>query len=110
MIILLCFLPVSFGCEQISKISSTKIKDIQDNPRKYENKQVTIYGTVTGAMSVVLFKYYEVRDDTGSIKVVTDRLLPTKGEKLKVTGRTTAIEIGAERWIVLREKSDVSGR
>jgi len=41
---------------------------------------------------------------------VTDKLLPTKGEKLKVTGRMTAIEIGTERWIVLREKTETESQ
>jgi hypothetical protein len=45
-----------------------------------------------------------------TIRVVTDKLLPTKGEKLKVTGHMTAIEIGTERRIVLREKSDSQGQ
>jgi hypothetical protein len=36
--------------------------------------------------------------------VLTDRVLPKKGEQLSVTGRLQSIEIGPERWIVLREK------
>jgi len=43
-------------------------------------------------------------------KVVTDKLLPTKGEKLRVTGRMVAMEIGTERLIVLRETDDVKSR
>ena len=96
----------NFVCEPVVSFNSTKIKDILDHPRDYENKEITIYGTVTNAVSLLVVKYFEVQDDTGSIKVVTDKLLPTKGEKLKVTGQMTAIEIGTERWIVLREKSD----
>jgi aspartyl/asparaginyl-tRNA synthetase len=105
---------LSFGCEQVTdpvkKLTATKIKDILDHSRNYENKEVTIYGTVTDAVSLLVVKYFEIRDDTGTIKVVTDKLLPTKGEKLKVTGRMTAIEIGTERWIVLREKGDTEVR
>ncbi len=102
------------SCERVSgpikKLTATRIKDILDHPREYENKEVTIYGTVTDAVSLLVVKYFEIRDDTGTIKVVTDKLLPTKGEKLKVTGRMTAIEIGKERWIVLREKSETEGQ
>ena len=94
------------ACDPVNKLTSTKIKDILDHPRNYENKEVTIYGTVTNAVSLLIVKYFEIQDDTGTIKVVTDKLLPTKGEKLKVTGHMTAIEIGTERWIVLREKSE----
>ncbi len=100
---------LTVACEPVNKLTATKIKDILDHPREYENKEVTIYGTVTDAVSLLVFKYFEIEDDTGTIKVVTDKLLPTKGEKLRVTGLMTAIEIGTERWIVLREKSDKGG-
>jgi len=98
------------ACDPVNKFTSTKIKDILDHPRNYENKEVTIYGTVTNAVSLLVVKYFEMQDDTGTIKVVTDKLLPTKGEKLKVTGHMTAIEIGTERWIVLREKTETEGQ
>ena len=86
--------------------NTTKIKDILDHPRKYENKEVTVYGTVTGSVSLLVIKYFELQDETGTIKVVTDRVLPGKGEKLRVTGYIASIEIGTERVIVIREKSD----
>lgn len=64
------FLTVSLSArEQISepvkKLTATKIKDILDNPRKYENREVTIYGTVTDAISLLVVKYFEIQDDTG---------------------------------------------
>ncbi len=102
-VIYLAFLNV--GCDTINRITATKIKDILDHPRDYENKEVTIYGTVTNAVSLLVVKYFEIQDDTGTIRVVTDDLLPAKGEKLKVTGRMAVIEIGQERWVVLREKT-----
>ena len=104
----LAFLTVA--CEPINKLTATKIKDILDHPREYENKEVTIYGTVTNAVSLLVVKYFELQDDTGTIKVVTDKLLPTKGEKLRVTGRMVAMEIGTERLIVLRETDDVKSQ
>lgn len=110
LIIYLAFL--TFGCDPVNKLTATKIKDILDHPRDYENKEVTVYGTVTNAVSLLVVKYFEIQDDTGTIKVVTswDKLLPTKGEKLKVTGSMAAIEVGTERWIVLREMSDGQGQ
>lgn len=102
-ILTVCLIFLSGACDPVNKLTSTKIKDILDHPRNYENKEVAVYGTVTNAVSLLVVKYFEIQDDTGTIKVVTDKLLPTKGEKLKVTGSMTAIEIGTERWIVLRE-------
>src|SRR5215510_3748372 len=94
------------GCDAAHGITATKIKDILDHPRDYQSKEITVYGTVTNAVSLLVIKYYEVQDGSGSIKVVTDNLLPARGEKLRVTGRTTVIELGTERWVVLRENAD----
>ncbi len=96
---------VNLACDTINRMTATKIKDILDHPRDYENKEVTIYGTVTNAVSLLVVKYFEIQDDTGTIKVVTDKLLPTKGERLKVTGRMAVVEVGPERWVVVREKT-----
>jgi hypothetical protein len=104
----LIFCVVAFAgisCEQFNKLTGTKIKDILERPRDYENKEITIHGTVTESASILIAKYFVLQDNTGSIKVITDRVLPKKGEQLSVTGRIESIEIGPERWIVLREKS-----
>jgi hypothetical protein len=78
--LVLCLAFASFGCATIDRLTATNIKEIFDHPRDYENKEITIYGTVTDATSMLIVKYFEIQDDTGKIKVVTDRLLPAKGE------------------------------
>ncbi len=100
----LCLAATLFGCDIANRVSTTRIKDILDHPRDYENKEITIYGTVMGGSSVIVVKYFEIQDDTASIQVFTDRVLPKRGEKLRVTGRMESIELGSERLIVLREK------
>lgn len=113
LLLVLSIIPLVFlflACERISepvkKLTATKIKDILDHPREYENKEVAIYGTVTDAVSLLVFKYFEIEDDTGKIKVMTNRMLPQIGEKLRITGTLVSIEVGPERWLMLREKSD----
>jgi len=59
---------LTFACEPINKLTATKIKDILDQPRKYEDKEVTVYGTVTNAVSLLVVKYFELQDDTATIK------------------------------------------
>ena len=107
---LLCLTLLNVACGVAYSTTSTKIKDILDHPRDYENKEVSIYGTVTNTVSLLVIKYYEIQDETGSIKVVTDRLLPSRGEKLRVNGRMAVIEIGTERWVVLRENKETANR
>ncbi len=104
-LILAATLAVATGCES-TKLTTTKIKDIVDHPRDYENREVTINGTVTGSASLFVVKFFEIQDDSGTIKVVTERVLPKQGEDLQVTGVMQAIEIGTERLIVLREQSN----
>lgn len=98
------------GCDAANSFTSTKIKDLLDHPRDYENKDITIYGTVTNATSLLLVKYFEIQDNTGTIKVITDKLLPGKGEKMRVTGRMAVVEVGSERWVVLHETGDAKTR
>ena len=100
------FLLVNIACSTAYSLTPTNIKDILDHPRDFEGKDITVSGTVTNAVSLLLIKYYEIQDNTGSVKIITDKLLPARGEKLRVSGRMTVIEIGTERWVVLRESSD----
>ncbi len=102
----LCLTVLALGCDLANRLTATKIKDILDHPRNYENKEVTIYGTVVGGASLLVVKYFELQDDTGAIRVVTDRVLPKQGEKLRVTGYMASIEFGSERPMVIREKGD----
>jgi hypothetical protein len=100
-----CLAFASFGCETIDKLTATNIKEILDHPRDYENKEITIYGTVTDATSIlfreVLRDSRQYRQDQSRNRSVTSG----EGEKLKVTGRTDFIEVSSERWVVFREKS-----
>ena len=96
------------GCDVANELTTTRIKDILDHPRKYENREVTIFGTVTDGASLLFVKYFEVRDKTGAIRVVTGRVLPKRGEKIRVTGTMESIEIGTEQLIVIRENGSTS--
>ena len=97
---------LNFGCDVANSLTATKIRDLLNHPRDYENKEVTIYGTVTNAASLLVVKYFEIQDNTGAIKVITDKLLPSKGEKMRVSGRMSVVEVGTERWVALRESGN----
>ena len=94
------------ACGVAYSLTPTKIQDVLDHPRDFEGKDITLSGTVTNSVSLVLIKYYEIQDGTGTIKVVTDKLLPSRGEKLSVTGRMMVVELGTERWVVIRENQN----
>lgn len=85
---------------------STKIGDIQANPRKYEGKEVTVSGTVERTLNLLVFKAFVLSDGTGEIRVVTDRILPSKGQKVTVTGTVEqGLALGEGSGIILRERA-----
>jgi hypothetical protein len=45
---------------------------------------VTIRGEVVDRASLLVVKYFTLRDETSEIKVVTDKSLPCLGEKIRV--------------------------
>jgi DNA/RNA endonuclease YhcR with UshA esterase domain len=83
----------------------TKIADIRNNPRHYADKEVTVSGEVTGTFSLVVIKYFALRDGTGEITVVTQRPLPKEGERLKVKGVVReAFSMGSGSLLVIVEE------
>lgn len=71
----------------------TSIGNIESNPSRYYNKEVAVAGTVGSAYGVSIpfigrgGGIYKVEDGTGSIWVVTQRSVPSKGAKIGVKGR-----------------------
>ncbi|MBP1747910.1 MAG: hypothetical protein H6Q52_449 [Deltaproteobacteria bacterium] len=85
----------------------TKIGDIRGNPRKYAEKQVIISGQVTEILSLIAFKYFVIKDDTGEIAVITSKPLPAAGQKLTVRGIVKeAFSIGNRNALVIMENPE----
>ena len=92
-------------------VGITKIGDITGHPRDYAGKEVTVSGEVTEVFSLLILRYFTVRDGTGEISVVTDRPLPAKGEKIKVKGiDKEAFSLGPQSTLVLVEGGEKSSR
>lgn len=72
------------------------IADIEANPSRYENKQVAIAGTVKDSYGVsipgtgIRGGAYKIDDGTGSIWVVSEESVPTKGARIGVKGRVAS--------------------
>ena len=70
----------------------TSIADIEANPSRYQNKEVAIAGTVRDSYGVnipgtrVRGGAYKIDDGTGSIWIVTEDAVPTKGTQIGVRG------------------------
>lgn len=70
----------------------TSIADIEANPSRYQNKDVAIAGTVQDSYGVNIpgtklrGGAYKIDDGTGSIWIVTENAVPTKGTQIGVKG------------------------
>lgn len=89
-----------------SGLFPTRIGDIHASPRKFAGRQVTVKGTVTETVNLLFVKYFVIRDDTGEIPVVTERVLPARGETVTINGKVQeAFALGDERLLVIVEPS-----
>jgi aspartyl/asparaginyl-tRNA synthetase len=96
-----------FFCIGCSSLLATPIKKILDNPRDYSDKTVTVSGEVTETFSLLVIKYFTVRDDTGEITVVTTKPLPRKGSRITVKGTVQeAFSLGEQQVIVIVESDE----
>ena len=96
------FISLTTAC---SSVFPTKIDAILSNPRDYADKQVTISGTVEDTFSLIVVKYFVLRDDTGTIPVISQKPMPAKGKQVKVTGTVQeAFSLGDQNLLVIIEK------
>ena len=83
----------------------TPIGKIKSDIRNFDGKTVMVYGEVKDASSLLVAKYFIIKDDTGEITVITDNPLPKIGQKVRVTGMVKeAFSVGPYSWTVIIEK------
>jgi hypothetical protein len=87
--------------------SATPIGDLINNPARYDGKTVRVEGEVIEAAGGLGMGAYAVRDNTGTLPIVSDRGgAPQTGAKVDVKGRFQALlTIGSRGLAVLREES-----
>ena len=71
------------GCPQHKSIG-----EIERDPGKYSNKEVTIAGNVVSSLGALGTGMYQLDDGTGRMWVVSENYgVPSKGAKVAVVGR-----------------------
>lgn len=69
------------------------IADIQANPSKYNNKDIAVAGTVTDSYGTnipgtpIRGGIYKIDDGTGTLWIITEDAVPSKGSQIGVKGR-----------------------
>jgi hypothetical protein len=93
------------ACNQYERLSGESIRKVLENPRNYEGKIITLSGTVADATSLLLIKAFVLEDATGQLYVITDRILPKKGDRLRVRGEVVEVfSFGDQTLTVFREQ------
>ena len=96
--------------------SGASVGQLKTNPGRYVDRNVTVRGTVTSSWGVPLvpFKMYQVDDGTGEILVVSDdNRIPSRGARVKVTGKVGEFAVFGGRSIGLHLRAhdlDYDGR
>jgi hypothetical protein len=96
-----CSLSGLAGCNQLAKVGvgTTPISDVVANPSKYSN--VTVRGKVTNQLGVLGTGAYELKDDSGSLWVVTQNGLPSKDTEMVIKGSAAeGVTIAGQRLAV----------
>ena len=71
-----------------------RIAELRNQPTKYQDKTVSISGTVTDSWGIPLvpFQFYRVSDGTGDIAVVSHSgRAPAKGARVQVKGKVNEL-------------------
>jgi hypothetical protein len=85
----------------------TPIRDLLNDPSRYDGKTVNIEGKVKGSIGGLGVGAYEVSDNTGTLAVVSEKSDPPRsGTDIKVKGKFDALlNLGFKSLSVLREES-----
>jgi hypothetical protein len=70
----------------LSACGSVRIRQIVQNPARYENRDVKVEGRVTRSVGLVVAGAYTVDDGTGKITVLSNRPVPPSGADVRVKG------------------------
>ncbi|MGH9385474.1 MAG: hypothetical protein ACRD2N_14430 [Vicinamibacterales bacterium] len=93
-----------------SFVGERSIAQLQTNPGRYVDRNVTIEGIVTSAWGIpmVPFKAYRLSDGSGEMLVLSDNTrIPSKGARVRVRGEVEEFAVfgGRSFGLHLREKS-----
>ena len=78
-----------------------KIGDIKKNPDRYQNRAVTLRGKVSSGTRLPFMtqSFYELDDGSGSIMVITRKVIPPEGERVFVRGKVeSAFKLGGQTY------------
>jgi hypothetical protein len=75
------------GMLLLSSCASTRIGRINADPSRYQNRVVHVEGRVTNSFGALGTGGYQLDDGSGTIYVISNRGVPSRGSKVAVSGK-----------------------
>jgi hypothetical protein len=77
----------------VSCAARVTINDIKADPGRYQNRSVSVSGTVTTSVGAAILPVglYQIEDGTGEISVLARRGTPSKGARVRVKGKVSSV-------------------
>lgn len=94
---------------------SVQIAELKSRPDRYDDKTISVTGTVTNSFGIPLipFQFFNIDDGTGEITVLSrsGRGAPSKGARVRVRGKVNEVAVLGGRSLGLHiEETDRSNR
>lgn len=88
------------GCAPVT------IGRINADPSRFQNRTVTVTGTVVNSVGLLGKGGYQLEDPTGKIYVISGAGIPSRGSRVTVTGRVSpGVEVlGTPVGVTIREQ------
>ncbi|MBN2081185.1 OB-fold nucleic acid binding domain-containing protein [bacterium] len=87
----------------------TPIGTVLNDLRTYDGQGVTVAGTVENPLNLLGLKTYDLTDDSGTIRVVTERGLPKAGDEIHVTGMVSEVfNVAGVNMTVIMETAETT--
>jgi hypothetical protein len=90
-------------------LRNPSVADLQRHPARYNDRTVSVSGTVTSSwgLPLVPFRFYRVDDGTGEVTVLSQGLrTPARGEHVRVRGRVQDVAMFGGRALGLHLRED----
>jgi hypothetical protein len=101
------FLPLAALVLLAGCASTTRIGDLLSDASRYNGKTVRIKGEVTRSVGAIVAGAYQVKDETGTLTVVSDQASPPpEDSRIGVKGVfQSLVTLGSRSLAILKEES-----
>lgn len=107
LVLFMAILPSFSNNGILDKVFNIPIEKLQKNPEEYHNKEIKIKGTVIKSASFLMQTGFIIKDDTGEIFVVSNKMPPKINNVVSLKGKIIIVgNINDKNFIYFKENKD----